>query len=78
MENMIKYVFLIIGTMLASLLIYGVVFGDVGRTYMWKGLDQGYCSSWKLYTMHDDTTSAGENLRTQTMEDIWAGLEEAD
>lgn len=74
MNSMIKYVFLLLGTMLASLLIYGTLFGQVGRTAMWQGMNEGYISSWKLYTMHDDYTSPGENLRTEAFEEIWDNL----
>lgn len=74
MNDLIKYVFLITGTLLASLLIYGTVFGNVGRTAMWQGLEQGYISSWQMYTMHDDTTSPGENNKTLMYEDIWNNL----
>lgn len=58
MNGVLKYVFLIIGTLVASLLLYMLVFGDVGRNLTWNALEPVYINEWNEATFHEgDMTS---------------------
>ena len=47
MERLIKYVFVVIGTMLISLVIFYLVFGAPNRLIMWNGLHDSMVNVWR-------------------------------
>lgn len=61
MNSVIKQVFLIIGAMVVSLLLYTLVFGDLGKRAMWTGLEPAFQKNWDRYT-YDDGERVGEVL----------------
>ena len=56
MNNIVKDVFLIIGTLMASLLLFYLAFGDPGRTFMWTGAEPVFQAEWRTATHNDGNT----------------------
>lgn len=53
MSSVIKNVFSILGIMLISLLLFNLVFGDIGRATMWGGIKPAIEKSWRDNTLND-------------------------
>lgn len=59
MNHIVKDVFVIIGTLMASLLLFYLAFGDPGRTIMWTGAEPVFQEEWNKATSNNgDTMSA--------------------
>lgn len=56
MQSMIKEVFKIIAALVLALLLYALVFGYRGRTFMWGGIKPVIEKSWKAFTYNDGNT----------------------
>lgn len=65
MNDLIKQVFLIVGTMVASLLLYMLVFGDAGRDIVWSAIEPVYINEWDVATFHEG------NQTTEHMNDTF-------
>lgn len=71
MDSLIKVMFKIIGTLILSLVIYTLVFGDAGRNLMWRGpsgdsgINAGMKAVWHRYTLNE-----GKG-REDVFNDIW-------
>lgn len=50
-ENLIKYVFSIIGTLLVSILLFILIFGTVGQQTMWKVIEPTMIRQWQESTL---------------------------
>ena len=55
---MVKKVFLIIGTLVASVLLFTAVFGDVGRELIWTNIKGSFESEWQEATRGDGSREA--------------------
>lgn len=53
MQSVIKQVFMIIGAVVMSLLLYMLVFGQAGRTLMWEALEPVYINEWSEATFNE-------------------------
>jgi hypothetical protein len=53
MSTFVKNIFLIAGTMMLSLLIFSVVFGSIGKSFMWHSMEPVFQKGWNKYTMND-------------------------
>lgn len=59
MQNLVKDVFMIIGTLMASLLLFYLAFGDPGRSFMWTNTEPVFQEEWNKATSDNgDTMSA--------------------
>lgn len=50
-ENLIKYMFSIIGTLLLSILLFILIFGTVGQQTMWKIIEPTMIRQWQESTL---------------------------
>ena len=50
-ENLIKYMFSIIGTLLVSILLFILIFGTVGQQTMWKIIEPTMIRQWQESTL---------------------------
>lgn len=50
-ENLIKYMFSIIGTLLVSILLFILIFGTVGQQTMWKVIEPTMIRQWQESTL---------------------------
>ena len=50
-ENLIKYMFSIIGTLLVSILLFILIFGTVGQQTMWKIIEPTMIRQWHESTL---------------------------
>ena len=66
MHGMIKYVFLILGTLALSLLLYTFIFGAPSREFYWNALEPSYQDSWGAATYKNGTE------RTEIYDDMWS------
>lgn len=53
MTTTVKNVFMILGVMLISLLLYRLTFGTEGRLIMWSGVKPSIERTWRTYTLED-------------------------
>lgn len=53
MPSVIKQVFYILGVMALSLLLWGFLFGNTGRTLFWSVMEPVFEKHWAMYTMND-------------------------
>lgn len=65
MHGMVKYVFLIVGTLTLSLILYSWVFGAYSRQFYWNALEPAFQNSWGSATFHNGTD------RTEVYDDMW-------
>lgn len=61
MHSMVKTVFVIIGTMMLSLVLFNIVFGDIGRSLIWGDLEPIFQHNWEMNT-YKDGELIGEKL----------------
>lgn len=69
MNTMVKNVFIVVGTMMFSVLVYSVMFGDVGRSFMWSNMEPMFQKNWNRYTMNDG------DLLTERMVEVFDNAE---
>ena len=50
-ENLIKYMFSIIGTLLVSIILFILIFGTVGQQTMWKVIEPTMIRQWQESTL---------------------------
>ena len=50
-ENLIKYMFSIIGTLLVSIILFILIFGTVGQLTMWKVIEPTMIRQWQESTL---------------------------
>ena len=50
-ENLIKYLFSIIGTLLVSIILFILIFGTVGQQTMWKVIEPTMIRQWQESTL---------------------------
>lgn len=50
-ENLIKYVFSIIGTLLVSIILFILVFGTLGQQTFWKIIEPTMIRQWQESTL---------------------------
>lgn len=50
-ENLIKYMFSIIGTLLVSIILFILIFGTVGQQTMWKIIEPTMIRQWQESTL---------------------------
>ena len=50
-ENLIKYMFTIIGTLLVSIILFILIFGAVGQQAMWKVIEPTMIRQWQESTL---------------------------
>lgn len=50
-ENLIKYMFSIIGTLMLSILLFILIFGTVGQQTMWKIIEPTMIRQWQESTL---------------------------
>lgn len=70
MHSVVKNVFIIIGTLVMSLLLFSLVFGDAGRGLIWEGVEPVYQANWRMNT-YDDGALIGNQMTStfnQTVE----------
>lgn len=73
MTGLVKNTFLIIGTLVASLLIFYLAFGDPGRNFMWSSMSPVFEQEWQNATWKEgNTNSAILNEIFEKSEDISA------
>lgn len=72
MHGMVKYVFLIIGTLALSITLYTFVFGAPSRNFYWNALEPGYQDSWGKATFHNGTD------RSDIYDDMWTKISESE
>lgn len=53
MNSMIKEVFSILGMLVLSLVIWGFMFGSVGRTFIWTAMEPACINHWERCTLND-------------------------
>lgn len=53
MHSFVKNVFIIIGTMMISLVLFFIVFGETGRGVMWGALEPVFQTNWNMNTYND-------------------------
>lgn len=71
MHSIVKDVFIIIGTLMASLLLFYLAFGDPGRNVMWGGAEPVFQEEWNKATSNNgDTMSAIMNKVFDEVEDV--------
>lgn len=71
MHGLVKNVFILVGTMTASLLLFYLMFIGPGRTLMWQGTEPSFKHEWNNATQHNgDETSQIFNTVFDTAEDI--------
>lgn len=71
MHNLVKDVFVLVGTLMASLLIFYLAFGEPGRQVMWTNIEPVFQDEWNNATFNNgNTTSAIINDVFDDAEDI--------
>lgn len=63
MEGLVKQVFLIIGALVASLLLFVIVLGDEGKGVIWANLEPTFQTNWERNTLEDGNL-VSERLKT--------------
>lgn len=58
MGNMITSVFKILGMLMLSALLFTLIFGAEGRTFMWGAIEPAMQRQWSMVTLRDGGTSA--------------------
>lgn len=53
MKSMIKTVFIIIGVLTASLLMYLLLFSSTGQTFMWNAIRPAMEQQWNMSSMNN-------------------------
>lgn len=53
MSMFVRNIFIIAGTMMFSLLIFAVMFGHTGKSFMWTNMEPVFQHSWDKYTLTD-------------------------
>lgn len=69
---MVKYVFLIVGTLALSLVLYSWVFGAPSRQFYWNALEPAYQNSWGDATFHNGTD------RSDVYQSMWDSISESE
>lgn len=52
-KKMLKNIFVIVGTMVLSLALFMVMFGDTGKKFMWNGIEPVMTGRWVDMTYSD-------------------------
>lgn len=68
-ENLIKYVFSILGTLLVGCILFAIIFGTAGQQLMWTAIEPAVIKQWQ-----DSTFDNGTEI-TVTYEDSFDKLE---
>ena len=50
-ENLIKIVFIAVGTLLVSLILFDMIFSKGGQEFLWKAIEPAMLNQWTLSTM---------------------------
>jgi hypothetical protein len=50
-EGMIKFVFLILGTLLVGMIMFTILFGTAGQQMMWNAIEPAMLEKWRQSTM---------------------------
>ncbi len=56
MEYIVKYIFIIVGTLIVSLVMFHIIFGTVGQTQLYRVSNYATMQEWKEFTMDSGTT----------------------
>lgn len=72
MHGMVKYVFLILGTLVLSLLLYTFIFGAPSRKFYWDALEPSFQESWGNATYRNGTK------RTEIYDDMWSDISDSE
>ena len=68
-ENLIKYVFSILGTLLVGIILFIMIFGTAGQQLMWTAIEPAIVDQWQKSTFDNGTEI------TLTYEDSFEDLE---
>ena len=52
-NEMIKYVFKVIAALLITLILFSMIMGSAGRTFMWRAIEPAVQDQWSKSTMRD-------------------------
>ena len=55
MHDLVQVVFSIIGVMVISLILFGMIFGGLGQTQLWSFVERGLGREWNELTMNNGT-----------------------
>lgn len=53
MNDVISKVFKVIGILTLSMILWVIIMGSVGRTYMWRAVESSVRQEWSRHTMSD-------------------------
>jgi hypothetical protein len=53
MSSMVKHVFVIVGTLVLSLILFQLFLGDIGRERIWHMIEPVFKSTWNANTFND-------------------------
>ena len=50
-EGLIKQTFVILGTLLVSIIMFTIIFGTVGQQFMWRAIEPAMINQWQESTL---------------------------
>lgn len=68
MSKWVKDIFLIIGTLVVSLLLFALMFGDTGKLFIWDSIEPLFQANWKVSTFDDGVLIS--NKLTETFDNV--------
>lgn len=52
-ENLIKSTFVILGTLLVSIILFTMIFTAAGQNFMWKAIEPAMVNQWRDSTLNN-------------------------
>lgn len=70
MSSFVKQIFLLVGILFLSLVLFSVILGPVSRSFVWNSVEKAYQLNWDRRTQHD-----GDRV-SQVLTDSFNSLQE--
>lgn len=52
-ENLIKTVFIIVATLLVSIILFSMIFTSFGQQFLWRAIEPALLDTWRQCTMNN-------------------------
>lgn len=60
MNTFLKEIFLVIGIMALSMLLFALMFNDAGHRFIWNALEPVFQSHWRMYSLNNGSITGDQ------------------
>lgn len=64
MHSFVLSMFKIVGALMVSLLLFGIMFSSSGKTFIWGNLEPTFQNAWNAATMNDGDVMKAQLTKT--------------